>query len=696
MGLKSFFGNLMGKPPQLPPPVDAAKLPGSASKPIVPAKLPIQQSPVLGYARSWSLLRVKNRNVTLTYQGPVYDLAGIGRLEDVEAYVMQAHLKKIATMFKQGWSFTGRNPDTIAYIQRRLQEIDDAIPDEEEGIEELIIRTGAELIKFSNSFWVKVRDRKASTGKSRTRPDGTRIPPIAAYFGIPPETMRYSFDENGKILGYKQEMPDGRYKEFPKDDVIHFRYNRKSGIEIGTPILIPVKDDIKALREIEENVEILVHQHLFPLFQFIVGTEKAPASMLKVGNEGVDEIAFWKAEIERLPAEGAIVTSERQQIKAIGVEGEAMKVKEYLSYFRERLFGGQGMSGVDFGISDTTNRNTASTMSRALIDTIKLIQKTFEIQFHRRVIKELLRESTFSNALSPENDVRFVFNEIDIDTMIKIMNNAALMYSSHVLSESETRILMGYQALPEDQRMQMYLELVEKPLAQMKLGAQIEVAEAKASLKQKNTPTNQHGTKTGPTKSKNSRDSVSARYDEAYSDVTTRISSGQSFSYIKSALQTHATGAKAGIENIIRDSFSQGIMDSSLPLTIMGEHLNPLVRAADRMVSDSRGDIDRLFDSLIRKIHNHLSVDPRDETKTIGLLFETSKYRARLIDIATARQSYIYGKALGYKYLGHSQVVTVPQLGSSHTKRVIDLERVSLSDLPPFTPNCRCDIGVEE
>jgi hypothetical protein len=42
--------------------------------------------------------------------------------------------------------------------------------------------------------------------------------------------------------------------------------------------LVGVKDDIFALRRLEENVELLFINQLFPLFHIKVGTEQAPAT----------------------------------------------------------------------------------------------------------------------------------------------------------------------------------------------------------------------------------------------------------------------------------------------------------------------------------------------------------------------------------------------------------------------------------
>jgi len=125
---------------------------------------------------------------------------------------------------------------------------------------------GAGLVKKSNTFLVKVRKEAASGGKSRTKPGtDTILEPVAGYFIAPAETMEVDADQFGRIRRWKQRMPDGQFKTFRPDDVVHFLFNQKEGLLFGTPTIVPVIDDIRALRKIEENVELLIYQHLFPV-----------------------------------------------------------------------------------------------------------------------------------------------------------------------------------------------------------------------------------------------------------------------------------------------------------------------------------------------------------------------------------------------------------------------------------------------
>ena len=243
-----------------------------------------------------------------------YNLSEMGRIEDTDGYVRQAFSKKKALMFKEGWDLVGSNPKTIRYIKLRLAQISQA---SNKSTLEFLRDIGSALIKKSNCFIIKRRKTLASGGKIRVPPGKTReLQPVAAYFIAPAETMEFSMS-NGRITKWRQRMPNGDTKDYSVDDVIHIAYDRKEGFVFGTPILIPVIDDVRALRKIEENIELLVYQHLFPMFQWKVGTKEDPAGLTEDGDAEVDIV---RAQIQLMPSEGGIVTTERHEINAVGVE----------------------------------------------------------------------------------------------------------------------------------------------------------------------------------------------------------------------------------------------------------------------------------------------------------------------------------------------------------------------------------------
>lgn len=399
------------------------------TKPV--ALMPAINDPVMSY-------RNQRRVGRGAFQPSEYNLAEIGRIEDTDGYVRQAFGKKVALMFKEGWDLVGKNPRTIKYVKTRLSQIAVA---SKTPTNTLFRKIGSGIVRKSNSFLVKVRKTEASGGKVRTFPGkNLQIKPVAGYFIVPAETMEFQLSGN-TVSKWKQKMPDGEEKEHNVRDIVHFTHDKKDGFIFGTPTITPVIDDIRALRKIEENVELLIYQHLFPLFQYKVGTEQSPAGYTEQGEREIDVV---KREIMYMPTEGGIVTPERHEITAIGSEGRALRAEGYVDHFKKRVFSGLGVSAVDMGEGETANRATADNMSRNLVDGVKDLQQILEDAINSEIINELLLESTFGeDVLEEDNIVRLKFKEIDVDAQIKKEAHSAQLFTQDVIDHDEARSRMG-------------------------------------------------------------------------------------------------------------------------------------------------------------------------------------------------------------------------------------------------------------
>lgn len=494
-----------------------------------------------------------------TFVPSEYNLVEISLIEDGESLVRQAFGKKTSLMFKEGEVFTGLNEDTIRYIKTRIRQIEYVtdIP-----WRSLLRLTGKELISKSNFFWVKVRKEQHSGGDIGVK----RSKPIAGYFPMGAENVYVKKDEFGRVIEYQQRLPGDKIKNFRPEDVIHFRCDVKPGFTFGTPKIVPVIPDIQALRRLEENVEMLFYQTLFPVFQYKVGTELKPASTVSLPDGTVmDEVEYVRGLIQTMPTEGGIVTPERHEIKYIGAAGQIPNYQHVLAYFKNRVLAGLGISALDIGDGDTSNRATASALSTALIDSVKDYQAVMEDIINSEVIAELLLEGNFNfDPLVDDNFVKLQFREIDIEEQMKKNVNAQLLYNADMIDLNEAREVIGKQPLEKWQEKLMFTERQtlrvmevqheydvdiaeishEQNKETMEIGHEqaIEAAEHEATItppeekksvttgggkktvtvtkkgsiapgakkakaasnsaKNKSAPTNQHGTKTGPQKSR--------------------------------------------------------------------------------------------------------------------------------------------------------------------------------------------------
>lgn len=375
-----------------------------------------------------------------TYFRPhVYDLYEYGRIIDTESFVARAFNKKRSLMFKYGYELSSEDDKNGEYIAKRINEISyvSNMP-----FDLFLRETAMNLITFHNAYVLKVRKKESSSGKV-IKTDTKEIEPIAAYFNLPPETIQVKVNEAGVPFKYRQYVSPTKYKEYSPEDIIHICYNKRTGFVMGTPPLEPVKDDILALRRIEESIETLIYKSLFPIIHVKVGTEKAPARKFPDGTTEVDKATGYLKSIEDA---GGLVTNERVEIKAIGAESIALRVEGYLAHFKSRVFIGLGMSAIDFGEGDSTGRATGEVLSESLKESVMDYQTALGEYISFMFFKPLLVESGRYKAdyLIPDNEmVWFKFGNLDVTGLMKIESHELNKMTQGAQSINETRKKVG-------------------------------------------------------------------------------------------------------------------------------------------------------------------------------------------------------------------------------------------------------------
>lgn len=644
---------------------------------------------------------VQNYGSRQAFAKPEYNLIEIGAIEDVESLVRQSFQKKTALMHKEGEKFAGKNKDTINYIKSRIQQIEYV---SNTGWRTLLRETGYGLISRSNYFWVKVRNEDLSGGRAIGG-----VPPVAAYFGMGPEHVTIKKDSNGKILKYRQEM-DGKITEWNPRDIIHFYAYKKPGFMFGTPSITPVKDDIRALRRIEENVELLIYQTLFPIFQYKVGTDTKPAGDIRLPDGTImSEVDYVRHQIEQMPAEGGIVTPERHTIEYIGAEKASMKAREYLDYFKQRVISGLGLSGVDIGDGDTANRATADSMSRALVDSVKDYQDILEEFINREVIQELLLESTFSfDVLADENIVHFRYKEVDIEQQMKQNVNSQVMYNGNIINVDEAREVAGLEPLTPEDEAKMFHNRVTMVQAQLVADTALESASMKGvpsgdsaaanSAKNSSRPTNQHGTKTGPQASR--KDYF---VKDSYLGDTTRMLKADIMDHVEKQTTNKAwinlmvnTAKKSVLDRytkITRLTFAAALKDARLNdaqiekliIADYPEVKNYMTQYVDKFFKDITGKVGRVIDKAQSADNTR-----KELSGSVAEVIDAIKYRADFIDRTERMRAYNYGKAVALSSLGYKKANIGRDTDCELCKDMnyeIDLTNFTVESVPPYHVN---------
>lgn len=651
------------------------------------------------------------------YQPPEYDLHEVSRAYNTESYIRQAIDKYVDLMFKQGWTLEGRNPKAVEYLKMRLHLISIAIG---VPIEQFFTEIAEDLVKYHNVFIVKARAKKT---EDRPRVPSGRVvgldgqEPISGYFLLNPTTVEISRDFNGNVLGYQQDIPTNPAPpvEFKPEDVVHIAYKRERGFAFGMPFLIPVIDDVKALREAEENVLRLIYKHIFPFHIYQVGLPEP-------GFEATDEeILEMEQKLSQMSLDAGLVLPERHNVKVVGLEGEALKAENYLKYFEQRVFTGLGVSEVQMGRGANASRATADAMTMEMHDRVKAFQRCMALHVDLRMIDELLMEGGYDPIARPDDDVDFMFKEIELESMIKAENHAVFLYEHNAITEDEMREMMGREPITD--RGNMYATLIDLPKIDAKLGDQ---TPGTKETDNKQKPTNQHGTRSGPKKRSESlqeahipsnvqiapyRDMLDYHWELTKDDIIDMIRhyyvSGQreltDFNYkeLHAILYLTVESMLKVADKFNRASFMAGVTAAmqQTAWTTMPEF--SFMRYIYRLNDDSKQQVSTL---LMDDLSSLIVKTVRSSTATNAIArvvgaFTALSYRLNFIATTSQMKAYNYGFAVSGQVLDRQEATVVnpneqcPQCTTKMQQPIL-LGGDFYNTIPPFHPNCTCQLKL--
>ena len=433
------------------------------------------------------------------FEEPDFDMEDIENAYNTDSYVRQGVDKYVDQIFKEGYSFYRKDVNTVEYLKLRLEYIAEAT-----GIptNQFLMDIAEDLVKYGNCMIVKSRSNDVNV-----LPQGVNVQglggkdPVVGYFCANPSTMTVMRDEHGVITKWKQETDAGE-QEFNPEDVIHFYYKRPKGNAYGTSFLVPVLDDIRALRQAEENVLKMMYRNIYPFHHVKVGTEDQPGT-----EKEVDKII---EEINNMDVEGGIVTTERVTITPIASD-KVIDAEPYLRYMEDRVFSGMGIPAIMWGRGDTANRSTGDNMTSEMADRIRAITKIIEMFFNSFIVKELLMEGGYDPVLNPDQVAELKFHDNDVDVKIKKEVHAIYKYEHNAITEDEMRELLGMDPIADTDREKLFVELITRET--LKLQAELNAESSSNDSSTGSKETNNKEKNSGGQKSKKSSSSGKDEYN---------------------------------------------------------------------------------------------------------------------------------------------------------------------------------------
>ena len=659
---------------------------------------------------------------------PEYDLSEIKRASESDSYIKIALMKYSYMLFKAGYKLKSENEAAKKYIQQRFYIMSFAT---DKPIDILFQEIGDDLIRYSNAFLVKTRVDTVMPGINAKGFFSDK--PIGGYFRIDPDTVVISRDKYGNINKYIQVV-DGEEKKFAKEDVIHFYLDKDANNAFGTPRIIAAIEDVKLLRRIEGNIMAMIYRFSMPLYQMIIGL---PQQGFQATNNEIDEA---KNTVENMSLDGFLVTNEKTNIKVLGAEGNALDAKDYLDYFEKRVFTALDVSESQMGRGGA--KQDADSMESQTHDTVKHIQKTFSIFVENYIINELLLEGGFNPVLNEKDRVSFVFNEINIDTKIKVENHEMAKYQSNMTTFQEMRRDIGRDENADLD--QLYKNLIDlesqKTLDESKCDQSIRLVKATKDLDLRNSKELSNNSNDSDSLS-NSRSTGNKKFSpngngtnksqDPNNDVTNKNTPenqyGKTSVKIKESLSNKNIDKECYINiNKYYNHICQDVIDNVSELDtaikigkkeLYNKILLELQNESFHGMEDAKKDISNIekhsillphstvkLDVFKKDIEDSLNKTFKDikekikkngtEPETISSIFEAMKYRIKFLLNYTVLKAYWHsylsvGKSFDYD---KAYIDFDDSKDQDNHKSVINLNNYKLEDIPPFHPFCDCKI----
>jgi len=542
------------------------------------------------------------------YHGPVHDLAEVARAMDVEAYVNQSVRKHREQILKEGFRITGQDEEMVEYIHRRIFEMEMA---SDTIFEEIVRDFSTSLVAFGTSFLVKKRDTERSSGR-KTMMHGKTLDPIAAIYHMDPTSVSAKVNDLGHVVAWKQKVDEaiGHKKEitFSSSDVVAAVVDRKPGFIFGTPYIIPVLDDIRALRKLEELAELAAQKYVFPGVHWKVGTDLHPAQELEDGSTEVDIV---RVEVENQTPQGGIVTSHRVEHEVVGAAGQVLDLDPSIKYFEQRVLGGLRLSPVDLGRGDVS-KASAGSVSKSLQESSKDFQAIIQAKITYELFVPLLMEGGFD--VTNENLVRLEFTMIDREEERANQQHGMDLCNNSVITCTEyRRDYLGKKALEEGE--------IEDTKDDMKHQRDLELQKEQGKIAAQKTASS-GGTSKNNSAARSVSNKVRPQNQSGKKAIKTSITANNNFEDAKAVYSVEAQSRmlvfKAQLEKAVQDSVENedafADLFSAYVESLSGyakAHLGSVISAGvkdakEQLGSDSEYDIpnrtvDRFFKNYVHK-----------------------------------------------------------------------------------------------
>ena len=301
--------------------------------------------------------------------------------------------------------------------------------------------------------------------------------------------------------------------------------------------------------------------------------------------------------------------------------------------------------------------------------------------------------------MNMDDIVKFEFNEINLDTKVKMENHELVKFQSNGITFEEWRRAIGKKADGIDES-RLYSNMITTANAIEVINAKVSAeggstngnikngkiasSNPSSAAKSVNTPSNQNG-------------SSSAKVKEEFAPRTLRtvLQEGSTSENIKQYRKKYTDMYKL-YKKIGNDIAKKGKF-SAKDLESYTNQMNTLVEEMIRDYSLKGYKKSQLSDKRLDFNKNYVSkVILRLGEKTISNLFKDMEYRLRFACEYLSAKAYWYSNIIGYKLQGIKSLELDLSDGHKDNKSTISTDKFTIDQIPPFSPYCSCEVKKPE
>lgn len=607
-------------------------------------------------------VRTTRRNQRLRnnvdFYRPEYDFPTIANAVQLDGILRRVVNLFVEQIMKNGFETVSKNEKVQNHVAKRIKEIELLT-----GLTlyELVEQVSRQLVTYANAYIIKVRSRDKSRYGRKYRMYGKDMYPIVGLFVAEATTMEIGLNPQGNVVQYKQVVRGQEYY-YDERDVIHLSFNKIPGTLTGCSSLLSILDDVRALRKLEEEIEILGFQYSIPLYLYKVGNKDIPPAP--------GEVEEVSSTINSMPAYGMLVVPGHHTIEVPSNNNTPVDIISFVNHFKKRVYAGLGVSPVAMGEVETSNRNTSEVLDASMQTVTKSYQQTIKRRLEMGFLNELLLDGRYNTVI---DDIEFNFPEIDLEQQIKYETNILAKWQNNVISLEEARNEMDYDRKLDEKR--NFLNLVEIPKIKAKGTVDAEIAKQKASVSNKVAPANQTGKSTGrPKYTRNTIETFQA-------NIITLVDS----------LSDSEGLTDFNAQNLLESTVSSFKIKAKQQIT---DNVRLLARQFN--LKDIKID-DNLIDSYLAEAENVLTDKIHFFSKKSNDNLGSSVLFDELKDFTDTQRNKLdsLSRILVYKSLGFKTILVSADECDQHELINLDANVLNYSQIPPFNYGCKCVIDDE-